>query len=145
MIGLMPAFAMWLTPLLAPWLYFPAASYSQTMAQTAMGTFGVVLKWSLIILSCGAGLLGINFMAIAFGVSFGLWWRSTAPAAAAALTVTIVTTLTATFVVHRLAMGLYIRDVFLLNFFQYTLFAPFPYLVALGCMRLARRWARKPG
>lgn len=143
MVGLMPAFTMWLTPLLTPWLYFPSASYSPMMAQTALGTFGIVLKWSLIILGCGVGLFGINLMAIALGVGFGLWWRSTAPAAAAALAVTIGTTLTATFGAHRLAIALNIPDLFLQHILQYVFFAPFPYLIAFGCMRLAQRWARK--
>ena len=145
MIGLTPAFAMWITPLLAPWLYFPLSSYSPMMAQTALGTFEVVLRWSLIILGCEVGLLGINFMAITLGVGFGLWWRSTAPAAAAALTVTIGATLTVTTGLRRLAMVLNIRDIFLYHLLQYILLVPFPYLIALGCMRLAQRWARKPG
>ncbi|MFN2272325.1 MAG: hypothetical protein ACK2US_15880 [Anaerolineae bacterium] len=145
MIGLTPAFALWFTPLLTPWVYFPSASYSPMIAQTASDTLGIVLKWSLIALSCGIGLLGINFMAIAFGVGFGLWWRSIAPAAAAALAVTIGTTLTVAFSAHRLATGLNIPDLFLQHILQYIFFVPCPYLIAFGCMQLARRWARKPG
>jgi hypothetical protein len=142
MIGLTPAFALWFTSLQTPWIYFSSASYGLMIAQTDIG---IVLKWSLIALGCGAGLLGINFMAIAFGVGFGLWWRSTIPAAAAALAVTIGTTLTVALGAHGLAMALNISDIFLLHILQYAFFAPCPYLIAFGCMRLARRWARKPG
>jgi hypothetical protein len=145
MIGLTPAFALWFTSLLTPWLYFQSAGYGPMIAQTNLDTPGIVLKWLPIILNCGLGLLGINFMAIAIGVGFGLWWRNTVPAAAAALAVTMGTTLTMAYGAHRLAMALNIQDIFLLHILQYTLFATFPYLIAFGCMRLARRWARKPG
>jgi hypothetical protein len=143
MIGLTPAFALWFTPLLTPWIYFPS-SYGPTIAQTDLGTLGIVLKWSPIILSCGIGLLGINFMAIVFGVGFGLWWRNTTPAAAAALVTTAGTTLTLAYGLYRLVASLNISNIFLWHILQYTLFAPIPYLLAFGCMRLTRRWARKP-
>lgn len=143
MIGLTPALALWLTPFSTLGSYSLSASYSQVIAQSAPDTLGIVLKWSLIVLSCGIGLIGINFMAIALGVGFGLWWRSTIPATAAAMAVTMGITLTAAYSAQRLAIGLSIPNVFLRHVLQYVFFAPFPYLIAFGCMRLARRWARK--
>jgi hypothetical protein len=144
MIGLTPAFTLWFTPLLTPWIYFTSASYGPMVAQTDLDTLGIVLTWLPIILSCGIGLLGINFMAIAFGVGFGLWWRSTTPAAAAALVTTIGTALTLAYGLYRLVASLNVSNIFLWHILQYTLFAPIPYLLAFGCMHLTRRWARKP-
>ncbi len=143
MISLTPASVLTAIPILTRWTYSPSAIYNSVWAQTDLGTLGVVLKWSAIALSCELGALGINFMATALGVGFGLWWRSTIPAASTALVTTVGTTLTLAYGLHRLVVGLSISDVFLRHVLQYALFAPMPYLLALGCMRLARRWARK--
>ena len=147
-IGLAPAYGMVLRYF--GWL-FTSSYYSNwtwydgMLASVELGVFGTVLKYAIVSLALGLALLGISVLATALGVGFGLWWRSAIPAASAALVTIVVSTLLIAYVVLRAMASLDISDAFLRHLLQCALFAPCPYVLALGCMRLARRWVRKPG
>jgi hypothetical protein len=147
MLGLAPAFSMMLAYFVWQFTTFyftPWAWYDGTLADTDLGVFGIVLKHAVITITLGLGLLGINLLASALGVGFGLWWRSAAPSATAALATTVGSTLMIAYGVRQVAAFLDVSDMFLRHLIQYGMLAPIPYLLAFCCMRLARRWARKP-
>jgi hypothetical protein len=140
--GMMVAYVVWLVNVFD---YPPMTWYDGVLATADLGMFGIVLKHILITTALSLGLLGINLLATALGVGFGLWWRSATPASIAALMTTVGSTLVISCMVAKVVGSLEIPDDFTRHLLQCMLFAPFPYLLALGCMRLARRWARGPG
>jgi hypothetical protein len=147
MLSLTPAFVIMLTYI--AWLfsfsdYSPLAWYDGVLAATDLGIVGIVLKHTLLTIALSLGLLGINLLAATLGVGFGLWWRSGIPASAAALTTTVGSAAVLSYIVLRAAAVLGILDDFSRHLLQYVIFAPLPYLLALACVRLARRWVRKP-
>lgn len=147
-LGMAPAFGVVFTYF--TWVYTssyhsPWTWYDGMIAHTDLGVVGIVLKHALITISLGLGLFGINLLATTLGVGFGLWWRSATPAVGAALMTIVGSTAMTSYVVLRAVAALDIPDAFLRHLLQYALFAPFPYLLSLGCTRLARRWARRPG
>jgi hypothetical protein len=148
MIGLTPAFGMvapsfiWVFPV----VYRQSRMwYDPTLVHMDIGIPAIVLKHALVTIALGLGLLGVNLLAIVLGVTLGLWWRNAMLAVPGAVIVTVVSTLLITHITLRTAAVMPIRDGFYRDLLQCGLFAPWPYLIALGCMRLARRWARKPG
>jgi hypothetical protein len=122
--------------------YFPWSIYDGVLAQVDLGTLGIVSKHSLVVLVFSLGMLGISLLAVALGVWLGLWWRVQTLSSAAAV-MAILINVPLAYGVHRAVGVLHISDLFLRHLVQYALFAPLPYLLASGCMRLARRWARK--
>jgi hypothetical protein len=145
-LGLTPAFEIMLTYFVWLFTYYSHrwVGYDGAFAHTDLGVLGIVLKYALVTTALGLGLLGINLLAITLGVGYGLWWRRATPAAAAALISTVGITGFVAYATLKAGALLDIPDAFFRRLFQYTLFAPFPYILALGCIRLARRWARRP-
>lgn len=119
--------------------------YNSTVAQIDIGVWGITLKHVLAITMLALGMFGVNLLAIAFGVWFGLWWHTSNLPASAAIIATWGTVVPIAYCIHKAVTSMGISDVFLHHLLQYALFVPCPYLIALGCMQLARRWARKPG
>jgi hypothetical protein len=148
MLGLTPVTEVFLAEFAMMFAIRPYSSwtvYDGTVAQIDIGVWGIALKHTLVIIMLASGMLGVNLLAIAFGVWFGLWWPTSNLPASAAIIATWGTVVPIAYCIHRAVVSIRISDVFLHHILQYILFAPFPYLIAFGCMRLARRWARKPG
>jgi hypothetical protein len=119
--------------------------YDGTLVHMDIGIPAIVLKHALVTIALGLGLLGVNLLATALGVSLGLWWRNATLAVPGAVIATAGSTLLIAYIILRIVAMLPIRDDFYRDLLHCALFAPLPYLIALGCMRLARRWTRKPG
>ncbi|MBN1978842.1 MAG: hypothetical protein JW918_15700 [Anaerolineae bacterium] len=148
MLGLTPVIEVLLAELVMIFAIRPFSSwtvYDGIVAQVDVGVWGIVLKHVLATIMLALGMLGVNLLAIVFGVLFGLWWHTSNLPASAAIISTWGTVVPIAYCLHRAVVSVRISDVFLHHILQYILFAPFPYLIALGCMRLAQRWARKPG
>ena len=120
------------------------AVYDGIVAQVDIGAWGIVLKHTLATIMLALGMFGVNLLAITFGVWFGLWWHTSNLPASVAIIATWGIVVPIAYSLHRAVVSMRISDIFLHHILQYILFAPFPYLIAFGCMRLAQRWARKP-